>query len=386
MKLSITPRFRMALAASLMLGTVQAHAAGTAAGTSVDNTFTVDFQVGGVAQPQQTSNTTSFLVDRRINLTVAEVGGAATVVVPGATSQVLTYTVTNNANSPLDFRLLATQLAGGAAPFANGANTNDNFDATNLQVFVESGVTGGFQPLEDTATFIDELAADATITVYVVADIPSARANGDIAAVTLTAIAAQSVNGTGAYVATPGTLAADAAESNVGSADNTAFIDTVFGDAAGDSPDAAENGQHSDTDQYNVVTATIAVTKSSRVVSDPFNGTTNPKSIPGATIEYCLDVNNTGAATAGSLVLTDAIPANTTYVAGSIRSAVTGTGAACDDGFTTGTSEDDDTAGADEGDPDGGDFGVTTGGAVTVTTPSITTGNRFKATFRVTVD
>ncbi|MDP2229093.1 MAG: hypothetical protein Q8J78_16635 [Moraxellaceae bacterium] len=373
---------RLALAAALTLGAVQAQAAGVTAGTQVDNSFTLEYQVGGVSQPTATSNTTSFLVDRKIDLTVAEDGGAATTVVPGATAQVLTYTVTNLSNSPLDIRLVASHQVGGAGPFGG----TDNFDATGLLVFVESGANAGYQPLEDIATFIDELAADDDITVYVVGDIPSGRANGDVSAVLLTAIAAQSTDGTGAYVATVGTLAADAAETNTGSTDNTAFIDTVFADGAGAAPDVAENGQFAALDQYTVVTATIAVSKSSRVVSDPFNGTTNPKAIPGAVIEYCLDVNNTGASAAGTLVLTDAIPTNTTYVASSIYTAVTGTGAACDDGPTTGVSEDDNDAGADETDPDGADHNATTAGAVTVRTPAIAAGDRFKATFRVTVD
>ena len=143
-------------------------------------------------------------------------------------------------------------------------------------------------------------------------------------------------------------------------------------------------GRFSDDDEFDVVTAAIVVVKSSTVVSDPFNGTSFPKAIPGAVIEYCLDVNNTGAAAAGSIVLTDAIPANTTYVVNSITTQPSGTGSACDVG--TGTAEDDDNS--DGGDLDGatGDFGVTAGNTVTVRTGSISAGSRFKATFRVTVN
>jgi len=379
--MKITSGFSVVLAAGLTLGALpQAFAAGTAAGTDISNTASVDFVVGGVNQPDVSSNTTTFKVDRKINLTVAEVGGAATSSVPGSTAQVLTFTVTNNANSVLDFDLIPTQDATSAATaFAD----TDNFDVTAPAVFVESGATAGYQVAEDTATFIDELAADGVRTVYIVANIPAARVNGDTAGLTLTAVAAQSTDGTGAYVATPAALAANAAETNTGAADDTTFVDTVFGDVAGDT-DAAQDGRHSDDDEYDVVTAAIAVTKSSVVVSDPFNGTTNPKSIPGAVVEYCLDVNNTGAAAAGTIILTDAIPANTTFVAGSIKSASTGAAATCD--LNSGTTEDDNNAGADEADTDGGDFAVTTAGAITVRTPSIAAGSRFKAIFRVTVD
>ena len=234
-------------------------------------------------------------------------------------------------------------------------------------------------------TFIDELAADGVLSVFIVSSIPATAVNGDVAGLTLTAFAAQdaTTSGTGAYTATPGVLAADAAQTNTAATDDPNFTDTVFGDVAGDT-DAARDGRHSDDDQYNVVTAAITVTKSTTVVSDPFNLLVNPKAIPLAVIEYCLDVNNTGAAAATSIVMTDGIPANTTYVAGSIKTAATGVGTACDVG--TGTAEDDDNAGADETDVNGGDFNVTTGGAVTVRAPSIAAGTRFKATFRVTVD
>jgi len=378
--MNINTRLKLALAAGLMLGAAPAaFAAGTTAGTTVANTASVDFTVGGVNQPDVNSNTLNFIVDRKINLTVAEVGGAGTSVVPGATAQVTTFTVTNNSNATIDVRLAATQDAS-AATTAFG--DTDNFNVTAPSVFVESGVTAGYQVLEDTATFIDELTPDTPVkTVYIVAAIPSGRVNGDFAGVTLTGVAAQStVALTGAYTATVGTLASDAAETNTGVVDDATFIDTVFGDVAGDT-DAAQDGAHSDDDQYNVVTASIVVTKSSSVVSDPFNGGTNPKAIPGAVIEYCLDVNNTGAVAAASIVLTDVVPTNTTFVSGSIKTAATGAGAACTVG--SGTAEDDTATGADETDPDGGSFAA---GSVSITSPSIAASSRWKATFRVTVN
>ena len=377
---------KLVLGVSLTMGSLlvatPAFSAGTAAGTTISNSASVAYDVGAVPQPVVNSNTAQFLVDRRINLTVAEVGGTSTAVVPGSTAQVLTFTVTNSSNAVLDFRLAATQDATLAATaFADV----DSFDVTGPQVFADVNANGTYEVLTDTATFIDELAADGVRTVFIVASVPATTVNGDTAGLTLTAIAAQdaTTSGTGAYTATPGVLAADAAQTNAGVTDNAAFTDTVFGDVAGDT-DAARDGRHSDDDEYDVVTAAIVVVKSSTVVSDPFNGVSFPKAIPGAVIEYCLDVNNTGAAAAASIVLTDGIPANTTYVAGSIKTAATGAGSTCDVG--SGTAEDDDNTDPDETDPDGGDFNVTTAGAVTVRAPSIAAAARFKAIFRVTVN
>ncbi len=54
---------------------------------------------------------------------------------------------------------------------------------------------------------------------------------------------------------------------------------------------------------------TITVTKSSAVLSDPFNNVTNPKRIPGAVIEYSVTLTNTGNGSpdAGTVVVTDPI-------------------------------------------------------------------------------
>jgi len=69
-------------------------AEGTAAGTSVSNTATVTFKVGGTPQTPVSHVPTTFLVDRKINLTVAQLGSSVTVA-PGSNDQVLAFTVTN---------------------------------------------------------------------------------------------------------------------------------------------------------------------------------------------------------------------------------------------------------------------------------------------------
>jgi uncharacterized repeat protein (TIGR01451 family) len=57
----------------------------------------------------------------------------------------------------------------------------------------------------------------------------------------------------------------------------------------------------------------LSVQKISDVLTDPTNGTSNPKRIPGATLRYSVSVSNAGIGMAdpGTVVLTDAIPANT---------------------------------------------------------------------------
>lgn len=64
--------------------------------------------------------------------------------------------------------------------------------------------------------------------------------------------------------------------------------------------------------------ALLEIGKTSSVISDPVNGTTNPKLIPGAVVEYAITVRNVGAGTvdASSIVLLDVMPAEMAFAVG----------------------------------------------------------------------
>jgi uncharacterized repeat protein (TIGR01451 family) len=305
------------LAAITSLAATPALAAGTTAGTTITNTATVDYQVGGVAQGQQSASN-NFTVDRKINLLVEEVGTVTTSVVPGQTNAVTTFQLTNSSNEVLDFALVASQIVGGTA--AHGGT--DTFDATNVRIYRDNTVTGtvGSWDVGDTLLtgFVDELVVDTAIRLFVVADIPTGLANNAVAGVTLRATAREG-----------GTAASQGAAITETAGANTAGKDTVFADIAGVTGDAARDGSHSDNDDYTVQTATLAVTKTSRVISDPFNNTTNPKLIPGAVVEYCIAVANSGSAAATSVVINDAVPGQLTFSAGTILLNGTVTGVTC---------------------------------------------------------
>jgi len=104
---------------------------------------------------------------------------------------------------------------------------------------------------------------------------------------------------------------------------------------------------------------TLSVTKLSSVVSDGVSGT-NPKSVPGAIVRYCVLVSNSGSATSSNVVATDSIPANLTFIPGSMFS-----GTSC---AAATTAEDDNNSGGDETDPYGMDFAanVVTGRAASL--------------------
>ncbi len=275
-----------------------AFASGTAAGSTITNTVTVNYQVGTVSQTA-TGASNNFVVDRKVNLTVAEVGTTTTQVSPGQLAAVTTFTVTNTSNATLDFALTAAQQVGSAGAHAN----TDTFDVTNVKIYVDSNGNGVYDAGTDAlVTYLDELAADTAKTVFVVADVPLSLTTGAVAAVTLTA--------TGKEGGTAGSQGVALSETTTA---NTAGMDTVYADGAG-ATDSARNADFSAKDDYTVLAAALTVTKTSTVISDPLNGTTNPKAIPGATIEYCIIVSNAaGSATASSVAINDPLPSTVTY-------------------------------------------------------------------------
>jgi hypothetical protein len=70
----------------------------------------------------------------------------------------------------------------------------------------------------------------------------------------------------------------------------------------------------------------VAITKTSSARSDPFNGTTNPKLIPGGVAEYAILVSNPATYTVSSntIAIVDATPANSSLVVTNISGAGSG--------------------------------------------------------------
>ncbi len=119
----------------------------------------------------------------------------------------------------------------------------------------------------------------------------------------------------------------------------------------------------------------ISVTKVSSVLSDPVNGTTNPKAIPGAVMEYCILISNSGTTTLTSIVASDTLPSNFTYATGTMTS-----GSNC---AAATTAEDDNNTDADESDPYGG---AISGTALSGSASSLNASTAFALKFRGTVN
>ena len=346
-----------------------AQTTGTAAGTVVSNTAQATYTVNGTAQTTA-SNAASFVVDRKVNLTVVANQSAATQVNLGQTGAVTTFRVTNNTNGVQDFLLAATQVV--PAGILTGTN---NFVLSNLRIYVDSNGNGVYDPGVDIAGFVDELAPDATATVFVVGDVPGQQ-NADRSFVGLDVIAAAG--------GAAGTQGAPLVPTDLNVLDQANTVDVVFADDDNDGAlgfDIARNGQGWAYAAYQVGvhTVSLSVVKSATVLSDGVS-LVNPKALPGAVIQYCLTVSNATLLTPASNVsLTDVVPANTSYVPGSIQVGGIGAAGVClvggvpvaDDGSTTGLYT--------------GRYDAATK-TVTATIPLLPGGASLAASFRVTVN
>ncbi len=91
------------------------------------------------------------------------------------------------------------------------------------------------------------------------------------------------------------------------------YVDVQDSDASGSDVSQLELNPAYSVDSGNNVSwfgsANITVAKSSAVVSDPINGAASPKRIPGAVIEYTVQVTNTGGAQATNVTITDDLSA-----------------------------------------------------------------------------
>ncbi len=254
---------------------------GTAAGTSIDNIATVSFDIGGVGSTLD-SNTVTLLVLERTDVVVT-LQSPQIVVSPNETNSSLLFTVTNSGNGDDEFELFIDSVLAG-----------DDFDPVPATpaIYFDTDASGGFTA-GDVAYVAGGnnplLAADESVDVLLVNDIPGGLTDGWLGRSQLTAT---STIGTGL----PG-------ETLVGLGDGG--LDAVLGASGGT---AAVFGE------YLVAAVSLNIQKSV-AISDPFGGS---EPITGATLTYtvALEVLNGGTATAS--VFSDAIPTLTTFVANSI--------------------------------------------------------------------
>ncbi len=388
---SFSPRLVMAILVMLLFGVFSGNtlAAGTASGTTINSgVATINYKVNLIVQPAVESNggvDYTFVVDTKINLTVATVDVATVKITPGSVDQVLEFTVTNNGNATQDFGLSIVTLVGGTGKFGD----TDNENADSVAVYEDVDASGTYNA-GDTDVHIDALAADATATVFIVASFATAAnfTDGEFASYYL--LAEARIN--------DGAATLGGALTQTAVADTEGSVDIVFADIDGDgagADDASRDAKHSSQDDYEVSGASLSISKTSTVISDPFNGTSDPKRIPLAIVQYQIEITNGGsAATATNIGIVDNL--DTEITAGRLvlnmdtwaaadevwidhpadgDNEVTDGGTVGDTFLSTGETKDGVTA----------DFGATTANVLTVSGVSLAAGEVVTIRFQVEI-
>ena len=275
-------RLRAILCGCALIGfCASAGAVGTAVGTVIQNTATVEFDLAGTPVVLQ-SNQTTITVVERIDVVVTR-QSPQILVGAGDSGRAILFTVTNTGNGSEAFSLAIESVLGG-----------DDFDPVPAvpSIYFDTDSSGDFNAGDVAySPGVNEplLAADESRDIFIVNDIPAVAVNGETGLSRLTATA---VTGLGA----PGTEYAGQGDGGV---------DAVVGTSGGEDADVGE---------YFVSDVVINVVKS-QLVSDQFGGT---QPLPGATITYSVSIEVISAGTATASVFSDLIPTYTSFVPASI--------------------------------------------------------------------
>ncbi|WP_300379055.1 hypothetical protein [Henriciella sp.] len=335
-----------------------AHANETSAGTTVENTFTLEYEIGGVAQgtitndpdytgdpadPQPVINPggpTGFTVDRLVDLSITA-DNSGLQVPPNSQDRTLQFTVTNLGNDHLSYSFSLADVAG------------DDFDATGLELTYsrdahdlnddgdtddacEAAIVNAslsFTPLgaaAGDASYTCDIPKDLPFTVHVSADIPDSVSDTDTDEFVVIVEARNPLAWAHeASAPTPGAVVeADVDGSNTigGSAEN------FLADGSGSTEETSADGLLSVSASFTVSSAELTALKTVWVldsVSDrtscnseaiPASEPTSNYPAPGACVLYSIQVLNSGetaGVNADGIDIVDPLPDGVAFVSAS---------------------------------------------------------------------
>jgi uncharacterized repeat protein (TIGR01451 family) len=262
---------------ALVLVATNAMALGTTAGTSINNTATVNYNVGA-SSLTATSTQVTIKVQELINATLeSKNAGKQQNVAPGQSNAALSFELTNTGNGDEAFVLTQQNLTG------------DQFDTIADNIYVDDG-DGIFEPLIDAVYVPTSLAPEESIALWIASkDISNTQNNGDRADILVNALSK---------------TFSDAGNSN------PAQGDTVTGQGDG-STDAihAISGPANDTATFVIDNSAInmVIEKSITGVRDGITATGN-QYIPGSEVDYLITIEVTGTGDATAVVVKDPLP------------------------------------------------------------------------------
>jgi uncharacterized repeat protein (TIGR01451 family) len=279
----------MAVALLLAVPTT-AFAAGTAAGTQLNNTARLTYSLNGVAAEPLLGIAPTVIVAKLLNVLVTWQDSTPITANSPDTDRPLTFLVTNTGNGTDTYKLSR-----------NNAVAGDQFDPVTAgagSVWLESGAEAGFQATGPNADVLyipgvndPSLAADKGRVIYLLSAIPAGLSTGNFGKTSL--IAASTIPGAAGGV--PGSVVATANG-----------MQTVVG---------AGGGQGSAPGSYLVGGVSLGLAKSITSTRDPGGGT---RVMTGSVLTYRLVLSITGSGVAEAVVVTDPLPATLSYVAGSL--------------------------------------------------------------------
>jgi len=319
----MTFKTRIAAVSALLLTTAApaAFAAGTDAGTSISNSIDVSYVSGGETITVNDADTATFVVDRRVDLSLeGQDAGKTVTAAAGADDQVLTFLLTNEGNDSSGYDIDVTSSGTlGLTYDPSGAGT----DGTYYTVLSSDATLDGGDTVVDLSGDLNDqdLAEDGQIYVLIVANTAGNTADGltDQFDVTATALDFGTTTVTAATPSGSMTLGAE---------------DTVLADAGND-------GVEADQEDLIITAPQLTFSKDVVVVDENVDGSLNASgcasasidpsavaTVPGSCLEYTITVTNAAGATssADSLVITDALPAESTYASHSNSGFTTVTG------------------------------------------------------------
>lgn len=275
--------------------------ASTAPCTLISNTATAAYSVGGVAQPGVTSAATTFNVGVKVIVSVANNDGNEVTVVPGTSKYALKFTITNNGNAVQDYDLSSIAGSGTASPYGGA---NDSFDGTTIAIYDDTGGTvGSFDGTDAVITSLNDVAADGGQKVAYIVYSPTDLTESYLeTAVYFLKATSKWGDNSGITLGSGTPTLAQAG----GSCNGATTVDVVAGDGDGDTGanDGDKDGSHIDDGAYEVCSAIIGVSKTHEVKWDTINYNSFPKSLPGAIVEYTVQIANTGGAACPAVLST----------------------------------------------------------------------------------
>lgn len=316
----------LGLAVAALLAPHAAYAAGTIAGTQIENVATASFD-GPQGRVELESNSVVIRVDELLDVTVESLMPGDVATAPSASGQVLRFRVTNNGNGPEQFVLAADVTRGG-----------DQFDPALQQIVIDSDGNGVYDAGVDTLYVAGannpEIQPDQSVVVFVINSIPAGVVDGNKAEV---ALIARAVTGTGA--------AGD--------------VFAGMGSGGGDAIVGISGATGQDSAFFIISNAAVSLIKSA-TVKDPYGGS---NAVPGSVITYRLVASVNGTGQLNGLILRDAIPAGTRYQPASMVL--------------------NDVAMTDAADADAASFALT---AVSASLGTVSGGQTHSLTFKVTIE